>query len=373
MRKFSKILIGTATVLLLFSACQSKSKVEEQSVKQINIDVRMRDSYDNFFSKEYKAVTLETTEESLIGEIKKIHMTDSCIFVFDRDQNTVFEFDDKGYFVRKFYHVGEGEGEYIYLSDFEVHGEYIYLLSRFNKCMYKYTLDDKFVKKINLYDWYDSFYILDDENVLLYSNYSNNLLYNVILFDYQKEKIKEKYLPFKQNDSFTVFHNPFHNGMNGEILLTQLYDHSIYSFNNNMLFKLCDLSFINTYDIPENSNDISLYKLHNSLKDKSVVKSLDCVTIKNSIVYFTYRVDYLSYIAKIDLDMGTSKGNVIEIVDEYPFAFLCPIMFFNNNIVSVSDAESILRMSDDIFESDKNADGLLHEYDNPVIIIRELK
>lgn len=372
MNSFNKLLIGTtATMLLLFTTC-TPSKNDEK-VREICINVEQDDSYDSFFQKEYQAIPLETSDDVLVGEIEKIQLTNDHIYVFDKEQKTIFTFDLKGNFERKYCHIGQGEGEYPYLSDFEVYGNHLYILSRFNKCIYVYTLDDKYVKEIDTAEWYEKFRILDNNHLLLYSDYSNNILYNFILFDYQKEEIEDKYLPFKQNESFSLAHKAFHEDAKGGILLSQLYDYNIYQITDRGINRLCMLSFNTADHIPEKAEEQSLYQLHNSLKGKSVVKFLDCITLKDSTVYFTYRLDYKTNIAKVDLNTGAVKNTQMKIVEEFPFAFLGPLMFWKANAISVCDAESVIRMSDTPFPSDKTPDGLLHEDDNPVIFIRELK
>ena len=372
MKKLICVIIGTAAFLLLFAACTGSPM--EYKEKIIAVDVNRQDSYEYFFAKDYKSITLETPDEGLIGEIKKIQLTDSCIYVFDWGQKTVFVFDSKGYFVRKYSHVGQGEGEYVYLSDFEIYNNHLYLLSRTNRCIYKYTLDDRFVDVIKVNDWYDAFHILNENCMLLYSNRSNNTKYNVVKYNYKTGIVLGKYLPFKRNDSYALHYYPFYETNDGRILLIQPYDYSVYTLKREELKKICEFSFNTKDKIPKDAYDIPLDQLHTSiLWGKSVVKSIEWMAQKDSIIYATYVLDYKMNFMRANLNTGVVYNIVLEDSDEYPYAFIEPISWWRGKAVSICDAGTILFFSKGNFPSDKNPDGLLHEDDNPVIFIRELK
>jgi hypothetical protein len=58
-------------------------------------------------------IRLQTTSSCLIGEISRITLTDSLIFVFDAQGQKVFLFDRKGAYVRTIGRQGKGPGEYV--------------------------------------------------------------------------------------------------------------------------------------------------------------------------------------------------------------------------------------------------------------------
>ena len=372
MNKLICIVIVTAAFLLLFTSCTSSPTGYKKKI--IDVDTKGQDAYSLFFAKDYKSIALESPDEGLIGEVKKLQLTDSCIYVFDWGQKAVFAFDSKGFFIRKYCHAGQGRGEYIYLSDFEIYNNYLYLLSRANKCIYKYTLNDQFVEEIKVHDWYDAFHILDENNMLLYSNRSNNTMYNVIKYDYKKGEVTGKYLPFKRNDSYALHYYPFHKISDGRVLLIQPYDYSVYTLKEENLEKVCEFTFNTKDKIPQDADDIPLYQLHTSiLGGKSVVKSIEWIAQKDSIIYVTYVLDYKMNLMRVNLNTEMVHNIVLEDSDEYPYAFIEPISWWQEKAVSICDAGTILFFSKGEFPSDKNPDGLLHEDDNPVLFIRELK
>lgn len=365
-----KLIAGTM-VLLLPCACTSVSQ-NETDAKTIQVDINQEASYGNFFEKEYKAIPLATSDSTLVGEIGKIQMTDSALYVFDEEQNTIFAFSLKGDFLQKYSHAGQGEGEYPYLSDFEVYDGHLYILSRFNKCIYQYTLDDRYIGKIELDDWFEGFRIIDNQRMWLYSDYNNKLLHNVILYNYPERKVMASYCPFEKNGSFSIEHQAFHEGSHKELLLTQLYDHTIYALNEDSIRKLCTLSFNTPEQITGNTRETSLYQLHQSQKKKSIIRTIENVTLKDSILYAAYIWKYRTHLARVNLKTGSSKSTICRIVDGYPFAFSVSLLW-QGKAIGALHAETVINLSDTPFPSDKNPDGLLHEDDNPVIFIRELK
>ena len=65
-------------------------------------------------------VSLEVTDESLIGEITKMKVTDSDIWVKHYKDNHVLRFSRSGKFLNKVGKVGQGPEEYIRMADFFV-------------------------------------------------------------------------------------------------------------------------------------------------------------------------------------------------------------------------------------------------------------
>lgn len=360
-----------AAVLLLSHSCTS-SHQNDADVMKIEVDVKQEVSYDYFFEKEYKAITLATPDNAIVGKISKIQFADSILYALDKGQNAIFAFSIRGHFLHKYCHVGQGRGEYSYLSDFEVYNEKMYILSRVNKCIYQYTLDDKYIDEIELPDWFEAFRIINDEEIWLYSDYSNSLSYNIIRYNYQEGKILAEYFPFMQNETFSLAHNVFHEGSKGQLLYTQLYDHSVYELKEGGTQTLCTLSFNTPEQITGNTEETSLYELHRSQSKKSVVRFLGNVTLKDSILYATYINEFRTRIVRVNLNSGVAQGTRIRIVDEYPFTFGL-LTFWQGKAVSVLDAATVLDVAEVPFPSNKNSDGLLHEDDNPVIFIRELK
>lgn len=67
-----------------------------------------------------KYIPLETTDESLVGRIKKVIYHDHLFFIYDKSWESVFVFVDDGSFVQKIDRMGNGPGEYVQTMDIDV-------------------------------------------------------------------------------------------------------------------------------------------------------------------------------------------------------------------------------------------------------------
>jgi hypothetical protein len=89
--------------------------VDASDVEIINIDVKngIRCPLDSLFTNNVWFVRLETTNESLIGEVSKVLFADSLIFVVDAEQTkSIFIYDMRGKYISKIAKFGNGHGEY---------------------------------------------------------------------------------------------------------------------------------------------------------------------------------------------------------------------------------------------------------------------
>ena len=106
-------------LLNLFYSCTSKNSIDSKVISSTivtteMVDLRFSDYFDTLI-----VVPLETNENTLIGEISKIHTTDKYIFILDnRIAESLFLFDQKGKTVHSFIGTGEGPGEFIRASNF---------------------------------------------------------------------------------------------------------------------------------------------------------------------------------------------------------------------------------------------------------------
>lgn len=146
----------------------------DSDIIELNLDeVKMEDSIlaSSIFAS-VKPILLETTEESMIGEIDGIQVIDSLIFILDKNiAKSLFIFNKDGSFIRKLGKLGNGPGEYLDISDFTI--------DKANEKIY--TLDPG-SEKINVYDLRNGRFIkqlpFKDENAsYTHIQYEENRLY----------------------------------------------------------------------------------------------------------------------------------------------------------------------------------------------------
>lgn len=122
MNKFAREIL-IIFVLLVQLGCNNEKKPDRPiEVEVISIDAKSGSQSE--LSEQIqlvKALKLETTEESLIGNIDKIVVLDDRVYILDRFvAKALFVFDTTGTFLFKMGKVGKGPGEFLSPNDFSV-------------------------------------------------------------------------------------------------------------------------------------------------------------------------------------------------------------------------------------------------------------
>ncbi|MFW5760628.1 MAG: 6-bladed beta-propeller, partial [Cyclobacteriaceae bacterium] len=117
---------------------------------------------------EMKMVELEKTQESLVGEIVKIELSEEKLFIQGKNYEGIKIFNSDGTFNKTFSNKGKGPGEYIEIQDFIIDSgrNTIEILDKKNNQIFVYDLRNyesiesfpipvqfafKFVKQDNIY------------------------------------------------------------------------------------------------------------------------------------------------------------------------------------------------------------------------------
>lgn len=124
---------------------------------------------------DYYLVFLETTERNLIGEINKIQVVDSLIFINDPFvANKLLLYNMNGEFIRQISHPGGGPGEYIQATDFYYDEalEEVLIYDQFKSKIFHYRLNGEYIKEDRQSFRYIQFAKLENEH--LCKNLSGN-------------------------------------------------------------------------------------------------------------------------------------------------------------------------------------------------------
>jgi hypothetical protein len=147
--KISCILVLVLSILIL--SCTNKI-VDK---RDISIDINNKENFIDLLNYlDGEVICLESNENCLIGQIDKVRITEDYIFVLDRRiAKAIFIFDRKGCFIRKFDKNGKGEGECLFLADFDLYDGVLYILSGLDRKILLYDyVNDGFIKEIKLTD-----------------------------------------------------------------------------------------------------------------------------------------------------------------------------------------------------------------------------
>ena len=178
-------------------------------------------------------VKLETNDRSIIGDVDKVMLSDTTIYIKDRRQKKIAFFGLSGKFVGSIQSIGKGHGEYIDLCDFTIdRSAKELLLLVYPYGIMHYTLDGKFKYKEELDKIYtdiacdDSYYYLRNET---YANLKQ-AEYSLAIIDKKTGKKTEMLKLDNEYAPFCSFGQRIYD--NGRIFFTRFFDPTIYELTD---------------------------------------------------------------------------------------------------------------------------------------------
>ena len=124
----------------------------------------------------YRYIALETTAESLIGNIDKICTDSGFIFVYDHDNNLLLSFDDTGKFLGKIGKQGRGPEEYIEIwsMTLDKQKKEVCLLDLAGRKLMYFNYEGEHVKTEPMYYLFTDFEFIGDKRVVFTGSSHNN-------------------------------------------------------------------------------------------------------------------------------------------------------------------------------------------------------
>jgi hypothetical protein len=304
----------------LWVSCSSEKK--EESIQQtgrndnlitINLDT-IQESTILYSSSLFKSVTpiiLETTDESLIGNIDKIEIYKDLIFVLDNIiSKKVLVFDTTGKFIRKIGNRGQGPGEYTNPTDFTIDtdNEYIYVYDGNARKLNCYNIQDgNFIRsvktgndniKIHYIQYYDGKLYTDATS---YGDAEKEYMLQEIDIETGKQKAawlenkkyNKGYSNYAGDNTFSYTRSPFYNNHSFEPKFVAYFMDTILSINKDEISPFLAINskkFIN-------EDKVKLIKergagISNELYSMDVIFNLrDFIELPN-IILFDYQYNF---------------------------------------------------------------------------------
>ena len=221
-------------ICFVFFSCRNKDGQVKDAIC-VNLEKIEQTFIDSISVNDVSYVFLETKPECLIGEMQKLMITDSMIYVFDKlSTKTIFCFDKSGKFNYKIDKIGKGPGEYLDALDFYVdEKEMVYVYDNERKKLIAYSDGAKHFSEKDMNYRFFEFAIIDDSHLLISDSWQAGGLYKRLsILDHEKQKV-----------------TPFFRSRN-------IYDSSrIVSFCKHYLYKSDDIIFSYRF-----SNTVYKYK-----------------------------------------------------------------------------------------------------------------
>ena len=326
-------------------------------------------------------VRLESTKESMIGEMNKVIINDKYIIVADFSiSKEVFIFDLNGKFITKISKLGKGPFEYSSIADvcYWPKTKSIFIFDRNSKKIIEYDITGKPVQEIPITFDAVNIALIDHDTFVLYAGFRENdeLKYNLIYVNNKGEIIKKAFPIDKKiltktskNDQFYYFKN--------DLYFNQDYDNNIYCINKNSISYKYSLDF-EKKNIP---TELIFNKESDEIdKEISQNKYVSSDLQFESENYFFARLksenkDFFQYIYSKKEKKGIVFYNPI---NDLPNGFSYPFFIGNvgDDFYSVIDSELLLMIKDDIkaskkkFPQNNNLINMFLNYketDNPIL------
>ncbi len=201
-----KYFIKPLCIILIYflSSCAEKS-TSTNSEFNSNFDINkvINLNADSFTTTEF-LIPLETTKESILGEISQMYFSDSTIFIFDYSSQKLLCFDkNNGKFLKQIWKQGRGPNEFTFISSvfYSIKEKLLYVYDGGKKKMFIFSDLGDYLEEIEVDSNYlfTSFCKLND-TFWAYSPYEiedNKIQYNLYEFTDDLKNIKSQHIPTK--------------------------------------------------------------------------------------------------------------------------------------------------------------------------------
>lgn len=217
-----------------------KTNINTDSITRINLNSFIKDNSFNFGSlvEEIKFIPLETTNKSLLDNIRKIIVTNSNIFIHDdfKDGGIVI-FDNYGKFIKRIEN-GKGPGELLGLYDISFDENENELIAYQKSFLFFYNRFGEFIRYKKLPLGFHRFTTIKDGYILktLGSHNSNahlgDIRDNTLLITDKNFKIKTSALPYPVSNVNLEGKHYLHK--NKSLHVTQKFTDTIYEYKDEL-------------------------------------------------------------------------------------------------------------------------------------------
>lgn len=258
-KKMKKYLLLSIVFILFLCGCTQKQSESNEPSGMESIPITDFETYNGRFSEFAEAVEmipLEFTEESILGEIKKVVLSEDFIFVMERDNSAgIYTFDRSGKFLYRIGSRGQGPEECADVDDFSINEKdrLIYIYDSVRKKVFVFSFDNEFIKTIPMdysatnMEYQDGLFYLYRED----ARYGVPL-YSLVIKDINGDLV-EKYYPMSD---LPKSHDCVFCKRENDILFAQDMNDSVFVLSGGKLSPLYYIDYKDRSMAPEDRRDI---------------------------------------------------------------------------------------------------------------------
>lgn len=390
MGALQKIIILMLTICSFSCATDKKEEKERDivnlSVTGINEDYKFLKSSEILDLK--RMVPLETTDSTLIGEIQRIRIQDSLIFVMDRTTKSALLFDNTGKFITKIGAPGRGPHETISLSDIAIdkYANRLLLVDRPGKKILAYSFQGGFEEVIPLSDWFDKMYVLNADEILLYSGNESLSNKRFTIID-KTGKVLSRFNEIP-HEGLHGYRNSMLAGNPDTLLYVLPFDNTLYTVENKKAKAKYRIDFNGLFVTKEAKfmTQAGREKIMNKDDDGDIITQIDNVFVVNNVLYFYFNHRYQRKSVFFDINTGKQlkAGELRSDIHNLIFANRPPIGQTSNELIFVVHPSKAISRYKRLLKNPEYAPHLeqfstlfendvINENSNPVLFFYKIK
>lgn len=234
--------------LLLCNCTHRKNEYQNLSDMEVIPITDFDTNYGRFsdFAEEIEMIPLEFTDKSILGEVKKIVLSEDFIFVMEQNNNEgIYTFDRNGNFLHQIGRRGQGPEEFVDLSDFSINEKdrLLYIFDCHSTKVLTFSFDNKFIKGVSM-DYYATNFEYQNGLFYLYREFADFGFprYALVIKD-QDGNLVEKYYPMPK-DVYSI-HECIFRKRESDILFAQDLNDSVFTLSGSKLNPLYYIDYKN--------------------------------------------------------------------------------------------------------------------------------
>lgn len=350
------------TAALLTASCANKSA----NNTIINLDPRNVSQLEDVID-DCNVIFLDSARNALISIPGKTLCDSNYYYIQDRERHCIKVFGKDGLFVSQVNRVGRSNQEYPWITNFDVKDETVYILSTATQKLYEYDIRGKYLNSYVLDDNYYDIVAVNNNTVLLFSNYANNKMKNYVLFDLKQRKTVAECDDFTVNTSTILGESHFIRTDEG-IFTVKPFDYTIYQYDNNSINPVLTLNFDTEDALPKNDDIRVIYE---QTEKKKVVRYYQSFTKVSDNVFVLYN---LTRVVMGDFPLGLEFLTAANIKDttsitvttafgneKFPFGFSNAFLY-NDALFALITPQDYNRHVDAANAVDEESNLILLEY-----------
>jgi hypothetical protein len=266
----------------------------------------------------HRFLKLETTENCLIAEIKRMNFDDNKIFIKDSNDK-IFVFDEQGKFLNTVGQIGPGPDEHLSIYDFYLDKENkrICIFDMYKSAIFSYTYAGRLLEKKqvnnNIFKYFSHLFLVETHTLLLIKNNFTESLYNFSLVSGKNFDQVDNFVPYlfigerwPQSKGYLIVTES-----KNQIFMPAVISDTIYRYDPNTKRIVPDMVFVGKCrpmtkkDVEGKTLEIAMDALQTA-REKKLSSGISKITMTQKYLTFCSQ-DYNS-LRRIIWNMETKKG-----------------------------------------------------------------